>query len=129
MIDSSTQLIFVRATIESYLVLNGGSGYNSSIPGAVSAYAIAHGNYDSLIDNIWNPEFFDLQFEISEGYPCLVGFPYYYGSGHMTTGVGYFSMPVGIDYCTVHDNHSDTPENVIISFSEVDFISAVAFFD
>lgn len=72
-------ILQARADIEACLVAAGGSGANASIPGAINSYATAHGNYYSDVWNIWYPEFFDLQFEINYGDPCLVGFPTYYG--------------------------------------------------
>lgn len=48
-----------RADIQAYLVAEeDGPGANSSIPGAISRYATAHGNYYSDVWNIWYPEFF-----------------------------------------------------------------------
>lgn len=117
-----------RTDIQSALVAAGGSGANASIPGAINSYATLHGGYYSDVWNLWNPEFWRLQFEIDYGDPCLVGFPTYYGGGHMTTGVGYNTID-GVNYAIVHDNHSNTPYDVVIAFSEVDFIGSVSILD
>lgn len=119
-------ILQARADIEACLVAAGGSGANASIPGAINSYATAHGNYYSDVWNIWYPEFFDLQFEINYGDPCLVGFTTYYGGGHMTTGVGY-NIVSGVNYVIVHDNH--VSYDVTIAFSEVDFIASISILD
>lgn len=46
----------------------------------------------------------------------------------MTTGVGYNTID-GIDYAIVHDNHYNTPYDVVIAFSEVDFIASISILD
>lgn len=117
-----------RSRIQTCLVNNGGSGSNSSIPGAVEEYVETYGNYAAVVDNMWYPEFFDLKFEINYGDPCLVGFPDFYTSPHMTTGVGY-SIAGDTEYVIVHDNHSNTAEDVAIPFVEVDFISGIYIYD
>lgn len=35
----------------------------------------------------------------------------------------------GVNYAIVHDNHSNTPYDVVIAFSEVDFIGSVSILD
>ncbi len=117
-----------RADIEDAFAEAGGIGYNNHIADAVANYVTDHGDYYSDVWLIWNPTFDDYEFEIDYGDPCFAGFPQYYGGPHMTTGVGYQIID-DVEYVIVHDNHYTTPYDVVILFSEVDFVGSVSILD
>ena len=116
--DSSRET-YIKNNIVSYLTAAGGTGRNDSIDPAFESYIEDNGDYNYTGIEIWNPNYNDLKAEIY-GFecPCLIGFPSIYGSGHMTTGVGY-SCSSG-NKVIVHDNHST--EAVYQSWADVDFM-------
>lgn len=117
--QDSNRETYIKSNIVSYLTAAGGTGRNASIDPAFESYIEDNGNYNYTGIGIWNPNYNDLKAEIY-GFecPCLIGFPLIYGSGHMTTGVGY-SCSTG-DKVIVHDNHSAAA--VYQSWADVDFM-------
>ena len=114
--------IYIKSAITSYMQeCTGGTTSNSSIDPAFDNYISDHGSYRySGIDET-DPLFSYLQAEIySYESPCLIGIPNYYASPHCTTGVGYDTTIR--QRVIVHDNHSDTVEDFMIYWSEVDFM-------
>jgi hypothetical protein len=121
--QDSNRETYIKNNIVSYLTVAGGTGQNDSIDPAFESYIENNGNYNYTGIEIWNPDYNDLKSEIY-GFecPCLIGFPIIYGSGHMTTGVGY-TCSSG-NKVIVHDNHSTAA--VYQSWNDVDFMFSCA---
>lgn len=123
---SNASISSVAASIAGYMVKPTSNAY---IETAVTSYASSKG-YSVLCDIISNPSYFDFQFEISYGDCPLVGFKEEaYGTGHMTTGVGYFIDANGNEKITVSDNHSTTPKTYTFSETENDNLVTLYFYE
>ena len=125
--SSGTSISSVASTIASLMSTQGSVTANANIPYAVVTYASSKG-YTAFVDNIWNPSYFDFQFEIYYGDCPLIGFASaVYGGGHMTTGVGYAITCNGTQTITVYDNHTTTAKTYTFSTTENDFVAALFF--
>lgn len=104
---------------------------NRCIPYAVETYADSKGYYGNAVNMFLSAgyDFFDLQYEIVHGYPCLAGFPRGgpFREAHMTVGVGYEIGSDGTEYVYVNDNHGNHEDKY--EFSELDFISGIEILD
>ena len=123
---SNASISSVAASIAGYMVKPTSNAY---IETAVTSYTSSKG-YSVLCDIISNPSYFDFQFEISYGDCPLVGFKEEaYGTGHMTTGVGYYIDENGDEIIIVSDNHSSSPVEHTFSETENDNLVTLYFYE